>query len=175
MTRPLVLVAALADNDVIGDDNRLIWRLKTDLQRFKALTLGKPMIMGRKTFLSIGKPLPGRRSIVLTRDPDFTAEGIVVARSLAEARTLAEHAAIEMGAGEIIVAGGADVYAQLLPDCDRLHLTRVHAAPPGDARFPSFDPAAFIETARQPHSADADNEHAFTFLDYTRRQSLAGR
>jgi dihydrofolate reductase len=175
MTPPLVLVAALADNDVIGDDNRLIWRLKSDLQRFKALTIGKPMIMGRKTFLSIGRPLPGRRTIVVSRDPAFAADGVVMARSLQDAIAKAQLAAEEMGVNEIIVAGGADIYGQLLPSCDRLHLTRVHAAPEGDARFPAFDASAFVETSRESHPADADNEHAFTFIDYSRRETVAAR
>ena len=172
MTLPLVLVAAIADNGVIGDDNRLIWRLKTDLQRFRALTIGRPVIMGRKTFQSIGRPLPGRTSIVLTRDSGYAVpEGVRLARSLDEALSIGRDVAGTTGADSIAVAGGADIYGQTLPLADRLYLTLVHASPPGDAVFPYFDRGDFVETARQDHPQAADNDHPFTFVDYERRKS----
>ncbi|RDJ27133.1 dihydrofolate reductase [Bosea caraganae] len=169
MALPIVLIAAIADNGVIGDDNRLIWRLKTDLRRFRSLTLGRPVLMGRKTFLSIGKPLPGRETIVLTRDAGFRAEGVHVAHSLGEGLEQGQRLGAAMGADSVVVAGGADVYAQALPVADRLELTLVHAEPGGDAVFPEWGRAAFDNTSREDHPADADNEHSFTFATYRRR------
>ncbi|HMB10904.1 dihydrofolate reductase [Saliniramus sp.] len=166
---PLTIVAAIADNGVIGDDNRLIWRLKSDLRRFKQITLGKPMIMGRKTFDSIGRPLPGRRIIVMTRDPDFAVDGVDVARSFDAACVRADAVAQEMGASEIIVAGGSQIYAQALPAAQRLRLTRVHAMPDGDAHFPDFDSTQFRIIAESGHGAGPDDEFAFTFIDMERR------
>jgi len=169
VTAPLILVVAVADNGVIGRDNRLLWRLKTDLRRFRELTWGKPMIMGRKTFESIGKPLPGRETIVLTRDPAFQAEGIRVALSWPEAVATGQSLAKRMGADAVAVAGGAEVYALALPEVGRIHLTEVHAAPEGDAVFPDFNRSAFRETARRDHPAGPDDEHPFTFVDLERR------
>lgn len=168
MTRPLVVIAAVADNGVIGGDNRLLWRLRTDLKRFRALTLGKPVLMGRKTFESIGKPLPGREIIVLTRDPTFRVAGVQTAGSLEEALRLGQETAARLEADAVIVAGGADLYAQTLPLAERLHLTFVHAEPDGDARFPAFDRGAFREVWREDHPAGPDDEHSFTFIDYAR-------
>jgi dihydrofolate reductase len=166
---PVVLIAAIADNGVIGDENRLIWRLKTDLRRFRSLTLGRPVLMGRKTFLSIGKPLPGRETIVLTRDPDFRAEGVRVVHSLPEALAEGQRLGAAMAADSVIIAGGADLYRQALPQADRLELTLVHATPPGDAHFPDWDRAAFVAVARESHPRSVDDEHAFTFATYRRR------
>ena len=166
---PVVLVAAIADNGVIGSDNKLIWRLRTDLQRFRRLTTGCPIIMGRKTYLSIGKPLPGRQTVVLTRDRAFQAEGVHVAHEVAEALALAQTLGQEMGAHSVIIGGGTEIYAQMLPLADRLELTMVHAQPSGDAVFPDWDRAAFAETARESHPADAENEHPYTFVTYARR------
>jgi dihydrofolate reductase len=172
MTLPLILVAAIADNGVIGDDNRLIWRLKTDLRRFRAFTIGRPVIMGRKTFQSIGKPLPGRTSIVLTRDTSCRMpEGVLLAHSLDDALAIGREVARTTGADSVAVAGGADIYAQTLPLADRLHLTLVHANPPGDAIFPDFSRADFVETAREEHPQAPDDDHPFTFVDYLRRKS----
>ena len=175
MTVPLILVVAVADNGVIGRDNRLLWRLKTDLRRFRDLTWGKPMIMGRKTFQSIGKSLPGRETIVLTRDPAFRAEDIHVARSWQEAVETGQALAKRMGADAVAVAGGAEIYSLALPEVGRIHLTEVHAAPAGDAVFPDFDRSAFRETARRDHPAGPDDEHPFTFVDLVRRPSAARR
>lgn len=169
MALPVVLIAAVADNGVIGDDNRLIWRLKTDLRRFRNLTLGRPVLMGRKTFLSIGKPLPGRETIVLTRDPAFRADGVHVALSLEQGLELGQRLGAALGADSVVVAGGADIYAQALPLADRLELTQVHAAPAGDALFPEWSRAAFDMAGREEHPASADDEYAFTFATYRRR------
>ncbi len=166
---PVVLVAAIADNGVIGSDNKLIWRLKTDMQRFRRLTTGCPIIMGRKTYLSIGKPLPGRQTVVLTRDRAFHAEGVHVVHEVGEALTLAQSLGQEMGAHAVIIGGGTEIYAQMLPLADRLELTMVHARPSGDAAFPGWDEGAFAETARESHPADAENDHPYTFVTYARR------
>lgn len=136
--RPLVAVVAVGENGVIGAENALPWHLHTDLQHFKAKTLGKPMIMGRKTFVSIGRPLPGRKTIILTRNQDFKVEGCLIGHSVDEVLALAEAACDEMGADEITVVGGAEVYAALMPYILTIELTRVHCSPAGDAVFPSL-------------------------------------
>lgn len=165
---PIVLVAAVAENGVIGGDNRLPWRLRTDLRRFRDLTMGKPVVMGRRTYRSLGRPLPGRQNIVLTRDPSFAADGVEVAHSLDAALALARRLAAANGGDAIMVIGGAGLFAQTLPLADCLHLTLVHATPPGDVHFPAFDGAVFRETAREAHPAGPDDDHAFTFVDYER-------
>ena len=131
MSLPVVIVVAAAENGVIGRDNQLIWRLKTDLRHFRELTLGRPLIMGRKTFQSIGKPLPGRETIVLTRDPAFRHEGVAVAHTMDAALARGQDIGLRMGADSVVVAGGAQVYALAMPQVSRIHLTRVHASPDG--------------------------------------------
>ena len=170
MNIPLILVVAMAENGVIGRDNRLLWRIKTDMGRFRRLTMGKPMIMGRKTFQSIGKPLPGRETIVLTRDEEFSAEGVHVARTWDEAVAKGEELAGKSGADAVAVAGGAEIYALSLPHVDKLFLTEVHTAPEGDAVFPSFDRSQFREIKREDHPKGPDDEHPFTFIDLERRR-----
>jgi dihydrofolate reductase len=165
----IVIVVAHAENGVIGRDNQLIWRLKSDLRRFREITMGKPLIMGRKTFESIGKPLPGRRTIVMSRDEGFAPEGVAVARSFDAALSLAEQAAGEMGVEEIVVAGGAQVYELALDRAASLRITLVHARPEGDATFPAYDAGEFRETFREDRAAGPDDEHAFTFIDLERR------
>lgn len=169
MTVPVVIVAAIADNGVIGDDNRLIWRLKSDLRHFRSLTLGRPVIMGRKTFLSIGKPLPGRETIVLTRDAGFAADGVHVAHGVEEAMALGQRLAATMQADSVVVAGGADVWSQTLPLADRLELTFVHASPPGDALFPDWPRATYERSGWEDHPAGPEDEHPFSFATFRRR------
>jgi dihydrofolate reductase len=175
MTLQLSIIAALAENNVIGNNNLLIWRLKSDMKRFRSLTMGTPMIMGRKTYDSIGKPLPGRETIVLTRDPGFTAQGVTLAFTLHEALARAREIAVVMKTDRISIAGGAQVYALTMPIADELRLTIVHAKPEGDALFPAIDHARYVEKARQTHSAGTDDEFAFTFLDYQRRDQPIAR
>ncbi|EIM28039.1 dihydrofolate reductase [Microvirga lotononidis] len=170
MTIPLILVVAVAENGVIGRDNQLLWRLKTDLGRFRRLTMGKPMIMGRKTFQSIGKPLPGRETIVLTRDAGFAAEGVHVVHTWDEAVAKGEELAGRMGADSVAVAGGAEIYALSLPHVRSIFMTKVQVAPEGDAVFPEFDRSQFRETKREDHSKGPDDEHPFTFIDLERRR-----
>lgn len=166
----IVLVVAVADNGVIGRDNAIPWRLKSDLQRFKKLTIGKPIVMGRKTYQSIGRPLPGRTNIVLTRDTGFHAAGIIVTASLQNALAIATGDALRRGAVEIAVIGGGDIYTQWMGIADRLEVTQVHATPPGDARFGPVDQTVWEETARQRHDAGPDDSVAFSYVTY-RRQS----
>jgi len=148
---------ARADNGVIGRDGRLPWHLPADLRRFKAQTIGRPMIMGRKTFESFPSPLPGRRHIVLTRDRAWRAEGAEVVHSVEEAMALA---------GEVVaVIGGAEVFALLLDRADRVELTEVHATPEGDATVPAF--TGWRETAREDYAADSDRP-AYSFVTLTR-------
>lgn len=138
----IVLHVAVAENGVIGRDGDMPWRLSSDLRRFKAATMGKPVVMGRKTFASIGKPLPGRLNIVVTRDGAFRAEGVEVAHSLADALALAAvRARCMSGAHEICVIGGGQIYAEAMPRADRLSVTHVLAEVEGDTRFPEIDPA----------------------------------
>jgi diamine N-acetyltransferase len=171
---PLVAVVAAAENGVIGRDNGLVWRLSTDLQRFKALTMGKPMIVGRRTYAAIGRPLPGRTMVVLTRDPGFPAPaGGHVVHTPEEAVRLARRIAAETGAGEVIVGGGAEVYRLLMPQTQRVHLTLVHARPQGDALFDPLDPAVFEEVSREDHPAGPRDEHPFTFVEAVRRSPAA--
>ena len=175
MSVPLVVVAAVAQNGVIGRDHDLPWRLASDLARFKRLTMGKPLIVGRRNHASIGRPLPGRETIVLTRDVAFREAGVHVAHGLDDALALAHTLAERMGADAIVSAGGGEIYALTVPLARRLHLTDVDAAPAGDVRFPAFDPAEWEETFRQEHAAGPRDDHAFTFRDYVRRSAPSRR
>lgn len=167
----VVLVAAVADNGVIGRAGELPWRLKSDLKHFRALTMGKPVVMGRKTYLSVGKPLPGRTNIVASRDAHFAAPGIVVAATLRAALETARGDALRRGVDEIMVIGGADIYAQLMAAASRLEITRVHARPNGDALFPAIDPAIWHATTVREQPAGPDDEAGFTILRFVRAAS----
>lgn len=164
----IVFVVAVADNGVIGRDNAMPWHLKSDLKRFKAITQGRPVIMGRKTFASIGRPLPGRTNIVVTRDPSFQAPGIVVATSLDAAHDIARGDALRRFVTEIMVIGGAEIFAQWLKKADRLEITEVHARPEGDTYLKPVDHAEWAEIARTRHSkADGDTAD-FSYVTYKR-------
>jgi dihydrofolate reductase len=165
----IALIAAVAQGGVIGADNQLLWRLKTDLQHFRKLTLAKPVIMGRKTFDSIGKPLPGRDTVLVTRDTHFTMAGVSVAHSIDAALDMARALAAVRGSSEIMVAGGGEIYAQTIGLADTLHITEVALELEGDAFFPAIDRAIWRETTREAHAAGPDDEAAFTFVDYSRR------
>ena len=140
----LFLVAAVADNGVIGAGGEIPWHISEDFRRVKALTMGKPLVMGRKTFESLPGILPGRRHIVITRDPAWQADGAEVVGDLGAALKLAN-------APHIVIFGGAQVYAEALPLADRIELTQVHLSPQGDAHFPQFDRSDWIETFRENH------------------------
>ena len=159
----LALIVAVGENNEIGKDGRMPWHLPADLKRFKALTLGKPVIMGRKTFEAIGKPLPQRRNIVVSRRRDFHAPGCEVAGSLPEALVLAA------GVPETMLIGGGEIYREALPRAQRIYLTRVHARFEADTFFPALDPAEWRETARENHTADERNTFAYSFITLARR------
>jgi dihydrofolate reductase len=158
------LIAAMAENRVIGANNALPWHLPDDLRHFKQLTRGHAVIMGRRNYQSIGRPLPERRNIVVTNQRDFTAPGCQVVHSIEEAFRAAadDH--------ELFVIGGAEIYRQCLPMAQRLYLTLVHASIPGDTFFPEFDAREWAETARERHEADTRNPHPYTFLTLERRR-----
>ena len=162
MIPSLTLIAALARNRVIGRDNRLPWRLPADLRFFKHITQGKPLLMGRRTWESIGRPLPGRRMIVLSRDPAYHAPGCAIARSLEEA--LAQTGA----ADELMVIGGAALYQQTLPLVERLYLTRIDADVAGDVRFPEWDEQDWRLAWEEAHPADADHAWPYRFQRWER-------
>ncbi|MFD7158383.1 dihydrofolate reductase [Kribbella sp. NPDC059898] len=148
----VILIAAVGENGVIGRDNDLPWRIREDLQHFRQLTLGHTLVMGRKTYDSIGRPLPGRRTVVVTRQPDWSADGVEVVHTLEDALTYD---------GTLHVAGGGDIYRQALPYAHRLELTEVHQSPTGDVMFPALTPQDWTETAREPHDG-------FDFVSYRR-------
>jgi dihydrofolate reductase len=160
----IALVVAAAENGVIGRGGGLPWRIPSDLKTFRRLTLGKPIIMGRKTYQAIGKPLDQRDNIVVTRDPAFQAAGVIVAGSLAEALANARALAAAKSIDEMIVIGGAELYRQALPLADRIYLTRVHAEPQGDALFPPLSEGDWHEVSREPLPRDARDEHACTLV-----------
>ena len=167
MNRPeIILVVARADNGVIGANGRLPWRIPDDLRHFKQITMGRPMIMGRKTFDSLPGLLDGRRHIVLTRDPEWEAEGAETVTSVADALALAN-------APHVCVIGGAEIWRQFLPLADRIELTAVHLSPDGDAAIDAPDPADWDETARQSFDA-ADGRPAFDFITLVRRRAADG-
>ena len=167
----IVVVVAVADNGVIGLTNGMPWRLPSDLARFKALTMNRPLVMGRRTFQSIGRPLPGRTTIVLTRDPAFHAEGAETARNFGEAICRATADARMRGMREIMVVGGGDVYAQALPYATRIEATRVHARPTGDVCFPPIDPGVFRLTRQEAAASNPADSAPMTFETYIRATS----
>jgi dihydrofolate reductase len=165
----IVIVAAVGENNVIGRGGQLPWRLKSDLRHFRSVTLDKPVIMGRKTFQSIGKPLDRRTNIVVTRDPAFSAPGVVTAASFEAALALAREDAKRRGADEIMVIGGADIFAAAMPLADRLEITHVHASPEGDVHFPVIDAKHWYEDSREVREAGPDDSANFTVAAYLRR------
>lgn len=170
-SRPRVaLVAAVALNGVIGKNGSLPWRLKSDLRHFRRVTIGKPVIMGRKTYASIGKPLPGRTNVVVSRDPGFGAAGIVIAPSVEAALAVACGDALRRKADEIAVIGGAEVYRQIMDKADRLVITRVQLQPEGDTSFPPLDDGIWKEVSRTEHPAGPEDEASFTIQVFERRE-----
>jgi dihydrofolate reductase len=159
----VALIVAMDETGVIGDKGRLPWRQPADLMHFKVLTMGKPILMGRKTFDSIGKPLPGRKNLVLTRDAAWASEGAIAVHSLDEAVKQANDTP------ELMVIGGADVFRLALPRADRLYLTRMHARVKGDTRFPALDWSAWREIERQAYAADEKHAYAMTFATLEKR------
>jgi dihydrofolate reductase len=165
----IVLIVAVADNGVIGSAGAIPWRLKTDQQRLKAMTMDRPVVMGRKTFVSLRRPLPGRTNIVVTRDANFRAPGAVVTTSLADARAVATGDALRRSATEIAVIGGAEIYAQWMDIADRLEITEVHARPDGDTYFAAIERADWEVVARVRNSSGPDDSADFSYVTYRRR------
>ncbi len=162
------LIAAVAANGVIGDGTGMPWRLSSDMKRFKVLTMGKPVVVGRKTFETFGKPLPGRTNIVVTRQDDYRLEGALVAASLDQALALAAEVAEATGADEVMVLGGGEIYAAAIKHADRLYVTHVAAEPAGNTRFPSIDPAEWHAVSREPVPAGEKDSAATVFTVYER-------
>ncbi len=159
----LTLVVAVADNGVIGRENGLPWHLPEDLKRFKRVTLGKPVVMGRKTFESIGRPLPGRQNIVVTRDPSYRREGVTVVNDVDAALLAAGDAA------EVMIIGGAELFRAFLPRAGRVHLTRVHGNVAGDVHWPPLDEGRWQRVQRESHPADERHAYPMTFEVWEKR------
>ncbi|WP_127560386.1 dihydrofolate reductase [Saccharospirillum alexandrii] len=167
----IALIWAMARNGVIGRDNKLPWYLPEDLKYFKRVTTGKPVIMGRKTYDSIGRPLPNRTNIVVTRDSSLNLEGVKVVTSLEDALDIARAESVISDVDEVIVMGGAEIYAQALPHADRLYVTLVHAEVEGDAVFPPIDLDAYQELAREDFNAEGPNPYDYSFVVYERPEA----
>jgi dihydrofolate reductase len=166
--KEVVLVVAIGENGVIGRNGALPWRLKSELQHFKRVTLNHPVVMGRKTFESLKRPLPQRTNIVLTRQAGAAQAGVIYASDLDEALALARADAEARDAGAIMIIGGSDVFSRTLPIADRLELTRVHASPEGDVWFPDLDPEKWRETRSERHPRGPDDEFDYTICTYER-------
>ena len=167
----VVLIVAVAENGVIGAGGTIPWRLKTDQQRLKAITLNKPVVMGRKTFESLRRPLPGRTNIVVTRDPNYRAAGAIVTTSFESAQAVALGDALRRSATEIAIIGGAEIYAQWMQAADRLDVTEVHARPEGDTRLAAIDAMQWEEVSRARNPAGPDDSVDFSYVTYRRRGS----
>ncbi|MDQ0395225.1 dihydrofolate reductase [Labrys monachus] len=170
MSIAVVMVAAMARNRAIGARNGLPWRMRSDMKHFKAATMGKPMLMGRKTYESIGRPLPGRRTIVVTHDRDFAPEGVETVASLEEGLRRGRAVAAEMGADALVIAGGAAVYGQAMPVADRLILTELALDAEGDAFFPAVSDQEWREVSRIVHPRGEGDDAAFEVVVWERRR-----
>lgn len=164
----VAIIAAVARNGVIGADQAMPWRLSTDMQRFKRLTMGKPVIVGRKTFETFGKPLPGRRNIVVTRNAAYAPEGATVVANLDQALVVARQAADTAGVEEVMVLGGGEIYRQAMELADRLYITHVDAVPVGDTRFPEIGPATWLAVSAEEVPAGPRDSAATRFVVYER-------
>ena len=165
----IALILARATNGVIGNDNGLPWRLAGDMRHFREATMGKPIIMGRKTYQSIGKPLGGRDNIVMTRDADFDAEGVHVARDLAAALAMAGQFCQNRGADQIMVIGGAEVYRAALPFAERIYLTQVHMKAEGEVNLPEFSANEWVETERQDCAKEPGDSADYSLVTLVRK------
>ena len=164
----LSLIVAAAENGVIGRNNKLPWHLRSDLQYFKRITMGKPILMGRKTFESIGRPLPGRSNIVISRNPDYHADGVTVVTSLDQALALAQDIALIDGGDELMVIGGAQIYAEAMGRAERIYLTLVHGNPAGDACLPAIDSATWRQLSGERFVAGEGDDFDYSLLVYER-------
>ena len=167
----IALIVAASQNNVIGLDNQLPWHLPEDLQYFKAVTMGKPILMGRKTYDSIGRPLPGRTNIVLTRDANWSAEGVVVVNDLDSATAASEKACVAAGVDELMIIGGEQIYRKFLPVADKLYLTKVEAVVEGDAYFPAIDSDQWQQVAEKIPEEGGNYSYRFVVLERMARLS----
>lgn len=163
------LIVAVADNGVIGRDGEMAWKISSDLKHFRKLTLGKPIVMGRKTFSSLGKPLDLRDNIVLTRDSSFRPEGVEIVTDIDQALNIAERLAKNRGSNELMIIGGAEIYRLTISLADRIYLTRVHGQPEGDTYFPDLDPEIWLLQQTESHKAGERDEFDVSFMVYDRR------
>ena len=166
----LSVIVAVAENGIVGRDNALPWHLPADLKYFKKMTVGKPIVMGRKTFESIGRPLPGRTNIVISRNPDFVAQGVFVCASVQDALAVAADVSSRDGGNELMVIGGAAIYSATIPLAECLYITEVHAEVKGDAQLPAIEWGQWQEQSRQRHSASEAGGFDFSFVVYRRRE-----
>jgi dihydrofolate reductase len=164
----IVIVAAVASNGAIGGNNALLWRLPSDLKHFREITMDRPIIMGRKTFESIGRPLPGRTNIVVSRNPSFVPSGVIPAASLNDALEIARADADQRGVQDIAIIGGGQIYAEAMAFADRLEITEVAASPSGDVFFPELDPTIWRERKRKQAAQAPNDDHEFAFVTYER-------
>lgn len=164
----IVLVAAMGENGVIGRDNALPWRMRSDLRHFRDLTINGPVVMGRRTYESIGQPLKDRTNIVITRNRNYAGAGLLVAATLTDAMAAARGDALRRAAPRIAIIGGAGVFGAMMPEADRLEMTVVHASPDGDTVFPAIDPQLWREVARLRHAAGAQDDADYSFVTYER-------
>ncbi|WP_075292300.1 dihydrofolate reductase [Pararhizobium arenae] len=169
---PVEIVVAVAQNGVIGHEGDLPWQLPTDLKRFKALTMGKPIVMGRKTWVSLGRPLPGRPNIVVTRDTSFAAEGAIVVNTIEAALAMGQDLAGETGAPAVAIIGGGEIYRQAIDRTDTLYVTEVDADVAGDTRFPPIDPDIFEKISEEPMPKVEKDSHAMKLVVWQRKQPL---
>lgn len=167
----IAMIAAVAENGVIGSENDMPWKISADLRFFKRITMGKPVVMGRKTILAIGKSLPGRTNIVVTRDSKFTFENTVIVHSLEDGIRHAKSVAEESGANEVIIGGGGNIYDQAMPLAQILYITRVHATPEGDTHFPEIDPSIWREVETEPLEPYPDDTAKVSVITYERHLS----
>ncbi|MDV7340890.1 dihydrofolate reductase [Terasakiella sp. A23] len=163
------MIVAVAENGAIGKDNKMLWHIPEDFKYFKATTMGKPMIMGRKTFESIGRPLPGRLNIVITRDTDWQADGVMVVHDLETALSAAFAEAEAKNAEEVMVVGGSQIYQQAMDQADRIYYTEIHKSYGHDASFPALDKAVWAETSRENHAGDGDKKPDYSFVVFDRK------
>ena len=172
--RPVVIIAAVGRNGAIGLEDRLPWRLPSDLKRFRTMTMGKPVVMGRKTFASLGRPLPGRHLVVVSRDPALRLpDGLDHATTIAEALARAQDLAALHHAEDVMVAGGAEIYRSTIDVAERLAITEVDLAPEADSTFPTIDLAVWREVDRQMQPRAAGDEAGFAYVDYARREAVS--
>ena len=170
----IFLIAAVAENNVIGANGDMCWKIKSELQYFKKTTVGYPVIHGRKSFESLGAPLPGRANIVITRDQNYAADGITVVHTLDDAIRLAKEIATKEGKDGVFIAGGAEIYRATLPMAEKLYLTEVHMAPAGETLFPAFDRSLWRETKREFHAAQQGESADYTITVLERIQDASG-